>query len=89
MNFSILRKLNLKSISNQLLLLIVIKADPFDLKEKMKFILIFLLNQKLYLQFLLELHWNNYEIGSVFQVRRYPDIFIREMSSYLNFLSII
>ena len=34
-------------------------------------------------------HWNNYEIGSVFQVRRYPDVFRREMSGYLNFLSVI
>ena len=34
-------------------------------------------------------HWNNYEIGSVYQVRRYPDVFIREMSSYLNYLSIV
>lgn len=34
-------------------------------------------------------HWNNYEVGSVFQVRRVPDIFNKEMQSYLNFLSII
>lgn len=34
-------------------------------------------------------HWNNYEVGSVYQVRRFPDIFIREMYSYLNFLSVI
>ncbi len=34
-------------------------------------------------------HWNNFEIGSVFQVRRVPDIYNYEMQSYLNFLSVI
>ena len=34
-------------------------------------------------------HWNNYEVGSVKQVRRFPDIYISEMESYLNFLSVI
>ena len=34
-------------------------------------------------------HWNNYEIGSVFQVRRVPDIYNCSMQRYLNFLSII
>ena len=33
-------------------------------------------------------HWNNYS-GSVYFVRRYPDKFIREMQSYLNFCSVI
>ena len=34
-------------------------------------------------------HWNNYEIGSVFQVRRIPDIYDENMQKYLNFLSLI
>jgi hypothetical protein len=34
-------------------------------------------------------HWNNYEVGSVKQVRRIPDVFIVEMNTYLNFLSVI
>ena len=34
-------------------------------------------------------HWNNYEVGSVFQVRRYPDEYKSEMYNYLNFLSVI
>ncbi len=34
-------------------------------------------------------HWNNYEIGSVFQVRRVPDIYNCSMQRYLNFLSVI
>ncbi len=34
-------------------------------------------------------HWNNYEFGSVFQVRRVPDLHNQEMQNYLNFLSVI
>jgi UDP-MurNAc hydroxylase len=34
-------------------------------------------------------HWNNYEVGSVKQVRRIPDVFIAEMNTYLNFFSVI
>ena len=34
-------------------------------------------------------HWNNYEVGSVFQVRRVPDIHVSEMQDYLNFLCVI
>ena len=34
-------------------------------------------------------HWNNYEVGSVYQVRRYPDEFEPKMQSFLNFLSVI
>ena len=34
-------------------------------------------------------HWNNYEIGSVFQVRRQPDHHVPSMQSYLNFLSVV
>lgn len=34
-------------------------------------------------------HWNNYEVGSVFQVRRVPDVYVGEMQQYLNFLSVI
>tara|TARA_B100001250_G_scaffold412904_1_gene445391 strand:+ start:1878 stop:3200 length:1323 start_codon:yes stop_codon:yes gene_type:complete len=34
-------------------------------------------------------HWNNYEVGSVFQVRRIPDIHNADMQHYLNFLSVI
>ena len=34
-------------------------------------------------------HWNNYEVGSVFQVRRVPDIYVGAMQRYLNFLSVI
>jgi len=33
-------------------------------------------------------HWNNYEVGSVFQVRRKPDIYHEPHQSYLNFLHI-
>lgn len=33
-------------------------------------------------------HWNNYEVGSVFFVRRIPDVFSREMQSFLNFCSV-
>ena len=34
-------------------------------------------------------HWNNYEVGSAFQVRRFPDELNKEMQAYLNFLSVI
>ena len=34
-------------------------------------------------------HWNNYEVGSIMQVRRIPDLFDRHMQDYLNFLSVI
>ena len=34
-------------------------------------------------------HWNNYEVGSVYQVRRYPDKFEPTMQAFLNFLSVI
>ena len=34
-------------------------------------------------------HSNNYEVGSVKQVRRFTDVFVSEMNSYLNFLSVI
>lgn len=34
-------------------------------------------------------HWNNYSVGSVFQVRRIPDIYIETMQKYINFLSVI
>ena len=34
-------------------------------------------------------HWNNYEVGSVYQVRRVPDKFEPTMQAFLNFLSVI
>lgn len=34
-------------------------------------------------------HWNNYEVGSILQVRRFPDLYIEEMYSYLHFLSLV
>ena len=34
-------------------------------------------------------HWNNYEVGSVYQVRRVPDKFEPKMQAFLNFLSVI
>ncbi len=34
-------------------------------------------------------HWNNYEVGSVYQVRRVPDKFEPKMQDFLNFLSVI
>ena len=34
-------------------------------------------------------HWNNYEVGSVYQVRRCPDEFEPAMQAFLNFLSVI
>ena len=34
-------------------------------------------------------HWNNYEVGSVFQVRRIPDQYHPEMQHFLNFMSVI
>jgi hypothetical protein len=34
-------------------------------------------------------HWNNYEVGSVCQVRRVPDQHQPEMQSFLNFCSVI
>ena len=64
--------------------------DPFDIKEKnVVHSHIFIESKALFAVLTGITHWNNYEIGSVFQVRRYPDIFVREMSSYLNFLSVI
>jgi len=33
-------------------------------------------------------HWNNYEIGSVYQVRRYPDHYSDSHESYLYFLQL-
>ena len=33
-------------------------------------------------------HWNNFEVGSAFFVRRNPDLFSREMQSFLNFCSV-
>ena len=65
-------------------------SDPFELAEKnIVHSHIFIESKALFAVLTGITHWNNYEIGSVFQVRRYPDLFIREMSSYLNFLSII
>lgn len=34
-------------------------------------------------------HWNNYEVGSVYQVRRFPDKYEPTMQKFLNFLSVI
>ena len=34
-------------------------------------------------------HWNNYEVGSVYQVRRIPDQHIPQMQKFLNFMSVI
>ena len=34
-------------------------------------------------------HWSNYEVGSVFQIRRIPDKFDSSMEPYLNFLTVI
>tara|TARA_B100000579_G_scaffold125174_1_gene100867 strand:- start:473 stop:1798 length:1326 start_codon:yes stop_codon:yes gene_type:complete len=34
-------------------------------------------------------HWNNYEVGSVFQVRRVPDKYDGKMQTFLNFFSVI
>ena len=34
-------------------------------------------------------HWNNYEVGSVFQVRRIPDLHFPQMQSFLNFMTVI
>ena len=34
-------------------------------------------------------HWNNYDVGSVYQIRRKPDIYESNMVTYLNFLSVI
>lgn len=33
-------------------------------------------------------HWNSFEVGSVFFVRRTPDVFVREMQLFLNFCSV-
>lgn len=34
-------------------------------------------------------HWNNYEVGSVFQVRRVPDLHVPQMQSFLNFMTVL
>ena len=33
-------------------------------------------------------HWNNYEVANVYFVRRFPDLYLNTMYSYLNFLCI-
>ena len=34
-------------------------------------------------------HWNNYEVGSIFQVRRKPDVFNQSMQDYLHFCTAV
>ncbi|MBO8223300.1 hypothetical protein CUB78_06750 [Prochlorococcus marinus str. XMU1401] len=64
--------------------------NPFDLPESVKVHSHVFIESKALFAVLTGLtHWNNYEVGSVYQVRRLPDIYIREMYSYLNFLSVI
>lgn len=47
------------------------------------------IDKKALLAVLLRLtHWNNYEIGSVYQIRRYPDNYCETHDAYLYFLQI-
>ena len=65
-------------------------ANPFDTNLESKIHAHLFIESKALFAVLTGIsHWNNFEVGSVFQVRRVPDIFNREMQSYLNFLSII
>ena len=34
-------------------------------------------------------HWNNYEVGSVFSVRRTPNVYDRSMYNYLNYCNLL
>ena len=64
--------------------------NPFEIPESIKVHSHVFIESKALFAVLTGLtHWNNYEVGSVYQVRRLPDIFIREMYSFLNFLSVI
>ena len=49
---------------------------------------IFISRKALFLALTGVTHWNNYEVGSVLQVRRSPDIYVPEMQDFLNFLSV-
>ena len=65
-------------------------ANPFD--ESPKKVIhshLFIESKALFAVLTGVTHWNNYEIGSVFQVRRVPDKHNRAMQAYLNFLSVI
>ena len=64
--------------------------NPLELKEKnIIHSHIFMEDKALFAVLTGVTHWNNYEVGSVFQVRRFPDIHNKEMQNYLNFLSVI
>ena len=67
-----------------------IEANPFNqISKKIIHSHIFIESKALFAVLTGISHWNNYEVGSVFQVRRYPDELNREMQDYLNFLSVI
>ena len=65
-------------------------ADPFDLNNTcLIHSHIFIESKALFAVLTGITHWNNYEVGSVFQVRRIPDVYDSDMQNYLNFLSVI
>ncbi len=65
-------------------------SNPFSLEGKPKIHSHLFLESKALFAVLTGItHWNNYEVGSVFQVRRVPDIYNKDMHSYLNFLSVV
>ena len=64
--------------------------NPFDLNVKSEIHAHLFIESKALFAVLTGIsHWNNFEVGSVFQIRRIPDKFNRNMQSYLNFLSIV
>ena len=65
-------------------------SNPFDIdQEPLIHSHLFIESKALFAVLTGITHWNNYEVGSVFQVRRVPDEFNRDMQSYLTFLSVI
>ena len=78
LNSNIILTFNTNSIKNPL------DTPSHILSESHLFI-----DSKALLAVLLRLtHWNNYEIGSVYQVRRYPDHYSNSHESYLYFLQL-
>lgn len=60
-----------------------------DIKESLIHSHIFIESKALFAVLTGITHWNNYEVGSVYQVRRFPDKYEPKMQQFLNFLSVI
>lgn len=65
-------------------------CNPFDIPEDIDIHAhVFISRRALFAVLTGLAHWNNYEVGSIFQVRRKPDLFNQSMHDYLHFCSVI